>query len=797
MEEQYQHAHAVLEQPPRPPVQVKTPKRPDQYSGFIIVRLANHATGGDTDDLMAVAKKHKLPGLAALLNEYDLSNTRRVVRSQKTAKILELERRAMQTHLPPLHSLTSYWRIDIREKPERLDEILKRLNGLYEIEYAYREFAVTDPLVNAANDTYASDQDYLDAAPTGVDARWAWTQPDSEGAGVGIIDLEQGWHPNHEDLVGKAPTLIYGDNRDGVGTYVGYHGTAVLGEIVATDNALGVVGISPSVSSVRMVSHYDAGTDTDLHVADGIIAAVPTMAAGDLLLLEVQRSFRPTEVDDADFDAIRLASALGIIVIEAAGNGGEDLDAFTNAAGDAIFNRASADFRESGATMVGACESALPHDRWTFSNFGSRIDCFGWGQNVVTCGYGDLDDGGGDDNRAYTDTFQGTSSASPMIVGCAAILQGKYEASTGTRLSPGQMRALLSDPVTGTPQGGGRAGDIGVMPNLREIIENTLDLTPDVYLRDNVGDTGVIPSAGSISASPDIIVRPAMEADPNAAFGQGSGTENSATLGYEVEAGQDNYIYIRAKNRGTSDANGMTCDVYWSEVATLVTPDLWHPIGTTAPLNCPQGDTLAVSDALTWAEADIPAEGHYCFVGVLNHPQDEAPPLPGGAPIDWDDFRGFIRNNNNVTWRNFNVEDSIPDPAGDPAMLPFLVTGAPDRARVFDLQIIQRLPKDAHVWLEMPLSLAQKLNGRLWKMEIDRKQQTARVSLPSQPVLDLYRIKLPVSARFKCRFIVKGAKGMEKGGHSIAIRQLYDCEEVGRVTWQFHVRRKEEQCKKR
>lgn len=795
MEEQHQHS-PVFQRPPQVPVHSKRPQRPDQYSGFVIVRLANHLAGGDTDDLMAVAKKHKLHGLAALIGEYDLHTTRRVVRSQNTSKLLELERRAMQTHLPPLHSLTSYWRIDVRDKPERMDEILKRLNGLYEIEYAYREFAATDPLVDASNDTYAGDQDYLDAAPTGVDARWAWTQPDSEGTGIGIVDLEQGWHPNHEDLVNKTPTLIYGDNRDGVGTYVGYHGTAVLGEIVATDNALGVVGMAPSVTSVRMVSHYDAGTDTALHVADAILAAVPQMAPGDVLLLEVQRSFRPTEIDDADFDAIRLACALGIIVVEAAGNGGEDLDAYTNAGGDAILNRGSADFRESGAIMVGACESALPHDRWQFSNFGSRIDCFGWGENVVTCGYGDLDDGGGDNDRAYTDTFQGTSSASPMIVGCAAILQGKYEATTGTRLSPGQMRALLTDPATGTAQGPGRAGAIGVMPNLRQIIEDTLGLTPDIYLRDNVGDTGVTPSAGSISASPDIIVRPALEPDPTAAFGQGSGTENSANLGYEVEAGQDNYLYVRAKNRGSSDANGLSCDVYWSEVATLVTPDLWHPIGTTAPFNCPQGDTLAVSAALTWAGTDIPAQSHYCFVGILHHPQDQAPPLPGGAPINWDDFRGFIRNNNNVTWRNFNVIDDIPDPAGDPALLPFLVTGAPDRARMFDLQIIQRLPQGARVWMEMPLNLAHKLNGRLWKVDLDRKQQVARIPLPTQAVLDLYRIKLPMGARFKCRFIVQGAKGMEKGGHSIAIRQLYEGEEVGRVTWQFHVRRQEEECKR-
>jgi hypothetical protein len=40
-------------------------------------------------------------------------------------------------------------------------------------------------------------------------------------------------------------------------------------------------------------------------------------------------------------------------------------------------------------------------------------------------------------------------------------------------LSPLQMRSLLSDPATGTAQGRGVAGNIGVMPDLRAIIENT------------------------------------------------------------------------------------------------------------------------------------------------------------------------------------------------------------------------------------------------------------------------------------------------------------------------------------
>ncbi len=34
--------------------------------------------------------------------------------------------------------------------------------------------------------------------------------------------------------------------------------------------------------------------------------------------------------------------------------------------------------------------------------------------------------------------------------------------------------------------------------------------------------------------------------------------------------------------------------------------------------------------------------------------------------------------------------------------------------------------------------------------------------------------------------LVRGAEGMKPGGHSVAMRQLFGGQEVGRVTWQFH-----------
>ena len=769
-------------------VPVKEPPR--DYSGFIIVRLSERLPlpSDDCDTLSAVAKELRLQGLEKILDEFDLSITRRLVRSMAPSKILELERVTAKSELPPLHSLTMYWRVDARERADQIEEIVKRLNSLNEVDLAYRELAVSDPVVNATDDPYNVDQDYLDAAPTGVDARWAWTQPNGEGAGIGFVDLEQGWFPNHEDFISKSPSIIYGDNRDGVGTYKGNHGTAVLGEVIADDNTDGVVGIAPSVASVRMTSHYDAATGTNLNVADAILGALPSMDVGDFLLLEVQRGGGlPTETDDADFDAIRLAVAHGVVVVEAAGNGNDDLDTYTDASGDNILNRGSADFRESGAIMVGAAESALPHDRASFSTYGSRIDCYGWGENIVTSGYGDLDAGTGDDST-YTDTFGGTSGASPIVTGAGIILQGMYEANTGTRLSPLQTRALLSDPATGTAQGGGVAGNIGVMPDLRAIIEDTLNIVPDVYLRDNVGDTGVVPSTGGISASPDIIVRPAAVADPQASFGQGSGMENSNTLGFEVEAGQNNYVYVRMKNRGGADANNVTATVFWSEVSTLVTPDMWTLVGTTPAVNVPQGDTLVVADPITWATGDIPGTGHYCFVGIIDHPSDPAPPLP--SPTDWDGFLNFIRNINNVTWRNFNVLDVDPNVAGDPAKMPFIIAGAPDRPRVFDLEIVQHLAKGTRVWLEVPMGLAKQFfEGRRWKYDINRKNRTVRLLLPAAPRLYLPEMRFGKAARIKARFLVEGIKKNVQRGNWIAIRQLFEQEEVGRVTWQFHNRK--------
>ena len=191
-----------------------------------------------------------------------------------------------------------------------------------------------DPAINPNNDTYYSQQDYLNAAPQGIDAKYVWVNYpntiENPNKKTNFVDLEQGWLLEHEDH--NISSIIYGDNRDGIGTYRGNHGTAVVGEIAGLDNDKGVIGIAPGVGTVRVSSHFKSSDNSNLHVAEAIIAAIKVMNIGDILLLEVQRwadgavPRMPTESDLADLEAIKLATARGIIVVEASGNGGNNLN---------------------------------------------------------------------------------------------------------------------------------------------------------------------------------------------------------------------------------------------------------------------------------------------------------------------------------------------------------------------------------------------------------------------------------------------------------------------------------------
>lgn len=427
----------------------------------------------------------------------------------------------------PIHDLNSFFRVEA-EEDERLQELADRLRNSPGVVSAYvqprtelpeaenpdainnmRPSLATPP---SATPDFTDRQVYLDAAPDGIDAAHAWAQPGGTGRGVRIIDIEWAWNLTHENLLDHdAP--IYGgapryptvdEGRDGRN-----HGTAVLGVTSATHSGFGVKGICPE-ATVRTITNIGG-----LGTGEVIQMAADMLEPGDILILEMhrpgprfnfkapqgQRGFIAIEWWFYDLVAIQDAVSRGIVVVEAAGNGSENLDATLYDLNPLGFpptwrNPFRRNPVDSGAIMVGAGapppgthtrDHGPARSRLDFSNFGSLVDTQAWGREVTTCGYGDLQGGNIQEDKWYTDRFSGTSSATPIVAGALACVQGIRKANGLAPCTPAQLRSLLHqntgsdqqdgpiDPNTGTvirP----RTERIGKLPNLRLLITEALNL---------------------------------------------------------------------------------------------------------------------------------------------------------------------------------------------------------------------------------------------------------------------------------------------------------------------------------
>lgn len=752
--------------------------------------------------------------------------------------IRKLEEKAATTGFRPRHGLGLYWRVDCRPHTELVGEILARFNALAEVDLSYREVRALDTAFNFGDVTgqaLEEDQGYFDPAPVGIGAGWLKRYLGTAKRHLTLVDLEQGWHAGQrpggqsphqdlENLTARAIDLmVFGENRDDDESGAGNHGTAVLGQLAAAGgaNELRVRGAATGYAHFHLASHYRvrprlAGQTerdnpfpgTNGHVAAAIVNSLveqPSqdpdrkfenpLTKGDVLLLEVQRGRLPTEIDEADLDAIRLATALGVIVVEAAGNGNFNLDLCVDPQTGRTLRRGASGFVDSGAILVGASFSALPHDRAPFSNYGSRVDCFGWGEGVTSCGYGDLSGESAVD--FYTNTFNGTSSAAPIIAAAAVLLQCLHLGQTGNPLLPLAMRALLANRATGTPQGPNVGGHIGVMPNLEAIAQGVLQLVPDVYLRRSVCDDGGTLGPGEeLSSSPDIVVTgaspPGLE--------EGSASVNDPAPGETVKLGETAAppLYVRLRNRGRlSDRKWVR--LFASPAATLVPPDRWVDREAVEVTNgVPTGDTLTVSGARGWTPpscAPLPAWPATVFQSPSDYPpfsylavveeeaaaeqwdrgdQPPSPLPPGGDYFRWAAWRAFLRRPG-VAWRN-----SHRVPSGTSHRLGFLVAGTLDREREFDFEVIQRLPQGARVAWFLPSGLLAKLAQRQPALLMGTPPQ---LTLPERRLTRFSRVRLPKGLCAPARFDVTG--GAPGAGHSLAIRQLWRGEEVGRITWHF------------
>ncbi|MBN2693631.1 S8 family serine peptidase [bacterium] len=277
---------------------------------------------------------------------------------------------------------------------------------------------------------YEAKQGYLLANSTngGVDAKYAWSFQGGKAEGITVVDIEYDWILDHEDLQLQNAILYDSNGKNLTGTPIiaeanpdmadsNYHGTAVLGEIAGKNNGFGVTGLAYE-SEIKVVSSYTR--EYGFSVADAIIRSIPVLKKGSVILLEAQTTrtedngtgkYIPVEYYQAEFDAIKTATSNGMIIVEAGGNGDQNLDDQT------LFGtKFQKNVRDSGAIIVGA--GAPPSGNYGtarsklyFSSYGSRVDVQAWGFEIYSTGYGDIFYPSSDPKRSYTKVFGGTSGA--------------------------------------------------------------------------------------------------------------------------------------------------------------------------------------------------------------------------------------------------------------------------------------------------------------------------------------------------------------------------------------------------
>ena len=334
--------------------------------------------------------------------------------------------------------------------------------------------APPNPTPRMGSGDHESLQTYLRPSSSGgIGATPAWSMGLS-GAGVSMCDIEYDFNESHCDLppitiLGFEPFSPFGND----------HGTAVFGEMISLDNGEGTTGIAFGADDVYFSPTYD-GTTYDIGAA--VYRATAAMPEGSVIVLEVQIR-GPNYVDSSSqdglvpmewwppyYDAVTNAIANGMIVVQAAGNGSEDLDAPEYAVGN-FGHHPFLPENDSGSIIVGAgaawpsCWGVTARSRLSFSNHGSRLNLQGYGNCVTTSAYGDLESVQDCD---FTDSFSGTSSATPIVSGACMLVQEFARETLGRNLGCQEIREILA--TTGTPQTNPGTGNIGPLPDVMAAI---------------------------------------------------------------------------------------------------------------------------------------------------------------------------------------------------------------------------------------------------------------------------------------------------------------------------------------
>lgn len=227
---------------------------------------------------------------------------------------------------------------------------------------------------------------------------------------------------NYRAVLGDNPNDItdvnYGDNKTGHSTKDEAHGTHVSGIIAATrNNGIGVNGVAFNVKLMAVRAVPD-GDEYDKDIALAIRYAVDNGAK--VINTSFGKGYSPHK--EWVWDAIKYAAEKDVLIVNAAGNDGADIDVVRTYPNDSkdLITEISDNVLTIGAMSFNYNEK-LPAN---FSNYGKRnVDIFAPGVQI----YSTFPE---NDYQAIS----GTSMAAPSTAGVAALIRSYYPKLTASQV---------------------------------------------------------------------------------------------------------------------------------------------------------------------------------------------------------------------------------------------------------------------------------------------------------------------------------------------------------------------------
>lgn len=416
-----------------------------------------------------------VPGFEKLASEYGIVPQKGIAIPE--GKLQELEAAAIRNtgSGKSVAKLRNIYDLSVNNPTnERLMQLALALEKMDEVEYCslMTNTPIQPPFdIAPVTPLFESQQTYMSAMA--VNMEYAWNMG-LNGQGMILKDIEYGFNVLHEELndvnVYVAPGMTISNQ---VSSDFAEHGTAVFGVMYANKGDYGISGMAFGADELLLFPEYQ---QSGYNRANAVTQAIANSSEGNIIVYEMQTfgpsdQYCPAEYENVIWDLTKAATDAGIVIVAAAGNGNQNLDSIPY---QDYMQRG-----DSGAIIVGAGTNDSTRQRLSFSTYGSKVNLQGWGQGVFTSGYGDLLQVGGDFNQSYTN-FSGTSSATPIVASCVAVLQSYYHALTGEYLTGVQMRDLLVE--TGKQQSNIWQGYIGPLPDMEAAITEVANMlgTPSV-----------------------------------------------------------------------------------------------------------------------------------------------------------------------------------------------------------------------------------------------------------------------------------------------------------------------------